>query len=331
MAAPIVVDGDFGVRIAAAAGPGAAATQLDVMPGGHSGLTHRVTMTGIPGHDVVVVKSTPPGRRPTGRHDVLRQARIMRVLAPVARVPVPEVLFADDAEPPFFASSLAPGVALDPVIDQDHTPIAPEELAARWDAVIDVVVALHGLDPAALGLGDVTPREPGEELEVWEATMRAAKFEDDPLSAQLIAALRADVPALDRAAIVHGDFRLGNVLFDGRVPTAVIDWEIWSLGDPAMEFGWFLAFTDAGNFPGVGHDVPGTPTADEVLARYRAAGGTLRAELPWFLALGCLKLAAVQAHNRRRHLDGRYHDPYQALLAPSIERGLRAGLEHLGR
>src|SRR6185295_4016953 len=126
MAAPIVVDGDFGVRIAAAAGPGAAATQVDVMPGGHSGLTHRVTMTGMPGHDVVVVKSTPPGRRPTGRHDVLRQARIMRALAPVARVPVPEVLFADDAEPPFFASSLAPGVALDPVIDQDHTPIAPE-------------------------------------------------------------------------------------------------------------------------------------------------------------------------------------------------------------
>ena len=329
MSAPVAVGEDFAARLAAAAGAGVTVTAVDVMPGGHSGLTHRVALTGLPRHAEVVVKSTPPGRDPVGRHDVLRQARIMQALGPVAAVPVPEVLFADDAPPPFFATALAPGVALDPVIDQERTPVAPEELDARWDAAIGVMAALHALEPAALGLADEPAREPSQELAVWEATMRAARFEDDPLSARLIAALRADVPPLRHPAIVHGDFRLGNILFDGATPTALIDWEIWSVGEPAVELGWFLSFTDAANFPGVGRDVEGTPTSTEVLARYGRAGGDLCPELPWFLALGCLKLAAIQAHNRRRHLDGRYHDPYQALLAPSIARLLQAGVEHL--
>jgi aminoglycoside phosphotransferase (APT) family kinase protein len=208
--------------------------------------------------------------------------------------------------------------------------MAAADVDARWSAAVGVVTTLHALDPAALGLGDEAPREPATELAVWEATMRAARYEDDPRAGRLITALAADVPALERVAIVHGDFRLGNLLFDGATPTALIDWEIWSLGEPAVELGWFLAFTDPENFPGVGRAVAGTPTADDVLERYRAAGGALRAELPWFLALGCLKLAAIQAHNRRRHLDGRYHDPYQALLGPSIARLLQKGLEHLG-
>jgi aminoglycoside phosphotransferase (APT) family kinase protein len=264
-----------------------------------------------------------------GRHDVLRQARIMRALALVGDVPVPEVCFVDADDPPLFASALVPGVALDPVIDQNQTAVDPDEADARWDAAISVVAALHALEPARLELGREQPREPGEELEVWEATMRAARFADDPLAARLATAMRVDVPALRRKSIVHGDFRLGNILFEGRQLRAVIDWEIWSIGEPAVDLGWFVAFTDAGNFPGVGHDVAGTPTTGEVLSRYERHGGVLPPELPWFLALGCFKLAAIQAHNQRRHLDGRYHDPYQELLGPSIARLLGAGVEHL--
>jgi hypothetical protein len=85
--APVDVDPGFGARIAAAAGPGVTVREVAVMPGGHSGLTHRVTLDGLPGHDVVIVKSTPPGRRARGRHDVLRQARMMTALVPVDGVP----------------------------------------------------------------------------------------------------------------------------------------------------------------------------------------------------------------------------------------------------
>jgi aminoglycoside phosphotransferase (APT) family kinase protein len=143
--------------------------------------------------------------------------------------------------------------------------------------------------------------------------------------------MRTRVPSSGRASLTHGDFRLGNILFVGDVPEAVIDWEIWSIGEPLVDLAWFVQFTDGENFPGVGHNVPGTPSATEVLDRYTAAAGTDRdqSETDWFFALGCLKLAAIQAHNRRRHLDGRFHDPYQALLGPSIDRHLSRGLETL--
>ncbi len=80
---PVAVEDDFAQRIARAAGPGVVVRDVEVMPGGHSGLTHRARLAGFPGHDEVVVKSTPPGRAPRGRHDVLRQARVIRALAPI--------------------------------------------------------------------------------------------------------------------------------------------------------------------------------------------------------------------------------------------------------
>ena len=107
----------------------------------------------------------------------------------------------------------------------------------------------------------------------------------------------------------------------------MIDWEIWSVGDPLIDLGWFVQFTDGDNFPGVGRSAPGTPSAADVIAAYRRTAGESRTEISWFIALGALKLAAIQAHNRRRHLDGRFHDPYQALLGPAIARHLQRGLD----
>ena len=106
----------------------------------------------------------------------------------------------------------------------------------------------------------------------------------------------------------------------------MIDWEIWSIGDPLVDLAWFVQFTDADNFPGSAATRPArhrpprfspTTTTSAGADRDRRAGVVFRP--------GCLKLAAIQAHNRRRHLDGRFHDPYQALLGPSIDRHLSRG------
>jgi aminoglycoside phosphotransferase (APT) family kinase protein len=327
---PVAVDAGFAERIAAAAGPGVAVRRLEVLSGGHSGVTHVAELDHGDRVEPVVIKSTPPGRRPAGRHDVLRQADVIAALGARGEVPVPAVRFRDAGDPPFFATDLVPGVAVDPIIDQDRTEVAPGEVAARWDAAIGVLAALHRTPVGELGLPDATPRPPAEELAIWEATMRAAKMDDDAKTQRALAAMRASVPEPAGAAIVHGDFRLGNILFDGPVPRAVIDWEIWSVGDPAMDLGWFISFTDAANYPGVGREVPGTPTAEAVLERYSELMGEARTDLAWFLALGSFKLAAIQAHNRRRHLDGRYHDEWQSLLGPSIDRLLDLTLERLG-
>jgi aminoglycoside phosphotransferase (APT) family kinase protein len=331
--APVTVDAGFANRIAAAAGPGVAVARLEPLAGGHSGVTHVADLahedTGA--IESVVIKSTPPGRRPEGRHDVLRQAAVIAAFGTRGAVPVPALRFTDAGDPPFFATALVPGVAVDPIIDPERTPIAAAEVAARWDAAIAVLATLHRTPVAELGLPDVTPRPPAAELAIWEATMRAAKMEDDAATRRTLAALRARMPEPTRAAIVHGDFRLGNILFEDATPRAVIDWEIWSVGDPAMDLGWFISFTDAANYPGVGREVPGTPSADAVLARYTELAGSERGDLAWFLALGSFKLAAIQAHNRRRHLEGRYHDEWQSLLGPSIERLLDLTLERLDR
>ena len=327
MTGPLALEEDFAERIAHAAGPGVAVREVAVMPGGHSGLTHRVELDGLRGHQQVVVKSTPPGRAPRGRHDVLRQARVIRALAPVDGVPVPELCFEDQAQPPFFAAAWVPGEAIDPVIVEDDSSYPEDLIERRWSAAIDVLASLHALDPDRLRLGDEPVREPGDELELWCETMRAAQMHKDPVFVRLRDAMRSEVPSRAARAIVHGDFRLGNLLFAADVPRALIDWEIWSLGDPLVDLGWFVQFTDGDNFPGVGRSAPGTPSSAEVIERYAAASGSdLRRDNDWFVALGCLKLAAIQAHNRRRHLEGRFHDPYQALLGPSIERHLRRGL-----
>ena len=111
------------------------------------------------------------------------------------------------------------------------------------------------------------------------------------------------MPAAVTPTLVHGDYRLGNLICGGAEPAALIDWEIWSVGDPRIELGWFLVFADGANFPGVGRDVPGLPTAEELVAAY-AAGGRPVEDLAWFDALGRYKMAAIMGHNLRRHLRG---------------------------
>src|SRR5689334_11195924 len=127
-AAPVAVDAGFAARIAAAAGPGVAVTRLEVLSGGHSGVTHVADLDHGDRTESVVIKSTPPGRRPSGRHDVLRQAAVIAALGARGEVPVPAVRFSDADDPPFFAAELVPGVAVDPIIDQERTPIAAEEV-----------------------------------------------------------------------------------------------------------------------------------------------------------------------------------------------------------
>ncbi len=321
---PVVVEPDFADRIARAAGAEVAA--IDVLSGGHSGLTHVATLAE---GERVVIKSTPPGRDPRGRHDVLRQARMIDALHDRGEVPVAPVRFSDAASPPFFATAMMPGVAVDPIIDPDAVEVPAHVVAGRWDAAIGVLARLHATAPSAVGAGDEVPRTPTEELAIWEATMRAAKMSEDPRVQTVLERMQGSIPSPSRAAIVHGDFRLGNILFDGAEPTALIDWEIWSVGDPAMDLGWFISFTDHENYPGVGREVPGTPTADAVLARYCELTGEDVLRLPWFLALGSFKLAAIQAHNRQRHIEGRYHDEFQSLLGPSIDRLLELTLTRL--
>jgi len=325
----ISADSELAEQISGALSPGTELVELSKMSGGHSGVTHlAVLRDGDGAEQRLVVKSAPVGRPARGRHDVLRQARIVEALDAEGSVPVAAVRLRGDSEPAFYAADLLPGVATEPLIEPPLEEETAELIAARWRASLDVIAHLHALDPAAIGI-DEPVRTPAEELAIWTKTMEAAQF-DHPAATELPAKMLASAPPSPaRPAIVHGDFRLGNILFVGAAPRGLIDWEIWSVGDPLVDLGWFYSFTDPANYPGLGRDVPGTPTADDLVAAYLEVTEQCDRDPAWFLALGCFKLAAIQAHNRKRSLDGRHVDAANEALGPSIERLLDRALTTL--
>lgn len=314
-------DPALGARVRAALGVPDAGP-LTVLDGGRSGLTYRIGV----GNRAYVVKAVPPGRRPVGRNDVLRQAHMLSALAGRG-LPLPAVVAREESAPGWFAMEFAAGDAVEPVLDVD-TPVDPGIARARMLAAAGVLGALHAvpLDQLATGVADAggalpEPASPGSELGRWTQTMQAVPPELRPGSDELLGALAASVPPGAAPVLVHGDFRLGNLLCTGVRPSALVDWEIWGVGDPRVDLGWFGVFTSGELFPGVGRDVEGLPTEEELEEVYRTArgedGGTT-ADRTWFRALGRMKMAAIMGHNLRRHRDGQHHDPVQEQLPPTI-------------
>ena len=311
----------LGARVAAAlqqVEPGLEVHDLEPLLGGHSGLTYRVPTSNGP----VVVKAVPEGQRPVGRHDMVRQARIMQALAPTD-VPVPEIIVVDETETAWFAMEFVTGESLEPVLD-DPT-VEPTLAAARMRRAAEILPTLHDVPLDKIPV-DGPALSPADELQRWSRTMAAVPPALVPGAADLEARLASSIPASVAPTLVHGDYRLGNIISTGLEPGAVIDWEIWSIGDPRVELGWFLVFADGTNFPGVGREVPGLPIEDELVELY----GRPVHDLAWFNALGRFKLAAIMGHNLRRHREGRHVDPDQERLPETIITLIRTGRDRLG-
>jgi aminoglycoside phosphotransferase (APT) family kinase protein len=118
------------------------------------------------------------------------------------------------------------------------------------------------------------------------------------------AALRAARPSDLPATIVHGDFRLGNLLADGVEITAIIDWEIWTVGDPRIDLGWFLVNADPATYRRSTRYVGALPSPGELAQLYAESLGRPIPDLELFEALACFKSTAtwslIVKHNRRR-------------------------------
>ncbi|MGW8812330.1 phosphotransferase family protein [Gordonia terrae] len=302
---------------------GLAVTSFATLPGGHSGLTYRVETDG----GNFVVKAVPEGQRSVGRHDMMRQAAILAALADTD-VPVPKVLQIDRDEPAWFAMELVAGESLEPVLDDP--PVLPDLAAARMLRAAEILPRLHAVDYRRIpDTGDVL--SPADELERWARTLRAVPAELVDGGEELLALLTRCIPKAIDPVLVHGDYRLGNIISAGPEPVALIDWEIWSIGDPRVELGWFLVFADGANFPGVGREVAGLPSAGDLVAAYTRDTGIELPDLTWFDALGRLKMAAIMGHNLRRHREGRHHDPDQEKLPDTISRLIETGTELMAR
>jgi aminoglycoside phosphotransferase (APT) family kinase protein len=274
------------------------AQRLRRLAGGASSLTYAAT---VEGGQQVVVKVAPAGVPPVLNRDVLRQARLLRALAATA-VPVPEVLWEDAGHPPevppLFVMSFVAGTSVEPLFDLDGDDDATT-VADRARNAARAMAALHALEPRAIGLGSEPVLGLDDEVNRWCRLLQTVDPALVPGWPEVAAALRGTEPGALPAAVVHGDFRLGNMLAEGAEITAIIDWEIWSIGDPRVDLGWFLVNFDPATYRRPTRYAGAVPLPAELAAVYGGAPGR-----EWFEALACFKSSATWAlivkHNRRR-------------------------------
>ncbi|WP_329130321.1 phosphotransferase family protein [Streptomyces sp. NBC_01476] len=213
-----------------------------LVEGGRSNLTYRVT----DGAGTWVVRRPPLGHVLATAHDMTREHRVISALAGTP-VPVPgTVLLCEDPEvigAPFYVMEFVPGT---PYRDERQLrAIGPERTRAAVLTLVDTLVDLHAVDPAAVGLAGFGRPEGflDRQLRRWGKQLDASRSRDLPGVDELHAGLGAALPASPAASVVHGDYRLDNVLIDdtGRL-TAVLDWEMSTLGDPLTDLGLLVMY-----------------------------------------------------------------------------------------
>ena len=280
---------------------------------GHSNLTFLVS----DGTRQVVVRRPPPPPVPPGAHDMLREARLIGALEG-SDVPVAAVLATSQADEvidvPFYVMSYVAG----PVVTTEtpSTLSSPQDRRAIGLALIDTLAALHQVDWQGAGLGDMGRPEGFNKRHLKRMGRLVADEEGHPPVefADIDAWLAANVPIESGAAIIHNDYRLGNVILGADAPgriTAVLDWELATIGDPLFDLGYFLA-----SYPTAGESYTptqelglavleeGYPTRGELTARYAADTGADLSNLDWYTTLALWKLAVLYEYGRRRAVDG---------------------------
>ena len=279
--------------------PGAELRELRRLPGGTSSLTFIAGVTGgDPMERDVVVKLAPPDLPPVGNRDVLRQARLLRLLAAVPGVRVPAVLLEDDGDPPLFIMDFLPGDAYEPLVDVSPDPPGPAVVTGRAEAASRMLGHLHLLDPAAVGIGE--PAVPLEaELARWTRLFATVDDAICPGHEAVQERLSARLPNGVAPRVLHGDYRMGNILFDGTQPTAIIDWEIWGVGDPRTDLAWLLMLADPLHRFHEPRDArntlagTGMPALGALLQVYERVAATPVDDLDWFLAYVHYKMASI--------------------------------------
>jgi aminoglycoside phosphotransferase (APT) family kinase protein len=274
----------------------------ELIAGGRSNLTFKV----LDGAGRAFVLRRPPlGKTLPSAHDMGREYRIISCLAD-STVPVPEPLGICDAAAvngvPFYAMDFVDGWILRTPEDSERGFPRPAERASLADSLIAVLADLHLLEPGAVRLGELG-RHQGyleRQLRRWHRQWNDSKTREIPAIDEAHAILSANVPAQQRVSIVHGDYRLDNVVcgFDAKV-AAVLDWELCTLGDPLADLGgvlisWVEYGEDASHhFSGAPMALPGFPSRDELTAAYAERSGLDVAGIDYYVAFAYWKLACI--------------------------------------
>ena len=303
----------FAAHVPQAAGP----LRFELIAGGRSNLTYRVHC----GDGTSVVLRRPPlGHVLATAHDMAREHKI---ISGVGRtdVPVPRAiaLCTDETvnEAPFYVMSYEQGAVLH---SADESALVPEgERMPLSRRVAEVMARLHAVEPDDVGLGDLGRREDylGRQLRRWKRQWEQSKTRELPIMDDVAAELEARKPEQIGSAIVHGDYRLGNMI-SGAKPNehwaivAVLDWELCTLGDPMADVGYLMNNWVSPDEPSAGTSAPtqagGFASRSEMLDWYADASGRDVSGVDYYRAFSYWRLAAISEGVLNRYLRGAMAD-----------------------
>lgn len=271
-----------------------------LVAGGRSNLTYLLT----DGHTEWVLRRPPLGHVLETAHDMSREYTVMSALGSTD-VPVPRMV-ALCADPgvlgtPFYVMSYVEGTVYR--TEEQLATVGPAAAGELADSLVDTLARLHEVDPAAVGLAELGRPDGYLERQVrrWGKQLAASHSRDVPGLDDLGRRLAGAVPSSARSGLVHGDYKLDNVVVhpgSSRI-LAVLDWEMATLGDPLMDLvnvvlWWDGVYdTDGHAFAAVPAEIPDFPSSDHLLERYARRTGADLAVLPWYLGLACYKLAGI--------------------------------------
>jgi aminoglycoside phosphotransferase (APT) family kinase protein len=299
-------------------GLGSGPLQATPVGEGHSNVTYVVTRDGFEG----VLRRPPRPPLPPSAHDVLREARVLRAVAAGARVP--DVLAVCDDEQvigaPFYVMSKVDGHVITSEIPAALDSI--EDRRRMGEELVDALVEIHAVDWQAVGLegfGKPTgylERQLRRFLGLWDHN----KTREIDAVERVGTWLADNLPESPTATIVHGDFRLGNVMYAPDAPArliAVFDWEMATIGDPLADLGYLCTLWTDRDDPPLGMfelsavtREEGFPLRSELVARYEEASGRSMTDIRWYQTLALWKSIVFMEGNYKRAVSGATDDPF---------------------
>ncbi|MTA13862.1 MAG: phosphotransferase [Actinobacteria bacterium] len=297
--------------------------RFDVIAGGHSNLTFRVT--GADGTRYVL-RRPPLGHRLASAHDMGREHRIIAGLQASAVPVAPALGFCDDEsvnDAPFYVMGFVDGHVLR---DRIATEAVLSEPARRHasESLVDTMAAIHAVDLRAVGLDDLGKHEGyiARQLKRWYGQWNAQKTRELPAVDQVHDELLRRIPEQGPATIVHGDYRLDNCMVnDAGDMVAVLDWEICTLGDPLADVGllqvyWTGPNDDPSAWNGSATTAPGFFDRADLAVRYAEVSGRDLSQLPFYVSFAYWKLACILEGVYARYLGGALGQRDPAELEP---------------
>jgi aminoglycoside phosphotransferase (APT) family kinase protein len=282
----------------------------ELITGGRSNLTYRVS----DGVRTWAVRRPPLGHVLPTAHDMVREYTVISALAPTdVPVPPPIALCTDPdvLGASFYVMEFVDGAVPDTAAEIDA--IEPAVAARLGVELVATLARLHAIEPAAVGLSEFG-RPAGflqRQVKRWHQQWEASETRPVPIEAEVVARLDALRPESGAPTIVHGDYRLTNVIYDRALTrvAAIVDWEMATLGDPLTDLGLLhvyhaLAERSTITMP-IMDPAGGFLSADEMDARYGEISGRDLSALPWYIAFGYFKLAVISEGIAARFLQGK--------------------------